>query len=355
MTDDSVSGLDLARRFYAEAVEPLVDVPHAAALLGEGSEVLGFDTLRSRDHEWGPRVQILVADEHVSSVDGRMRDLPAEFAGFPTRWFSLSAGTVTHHVEVVTVDDWVVRTVGFDPRRGMDAADWLGVPQQRLLHATAGEVFRDDDGALTDIRDLLTWYPDDVWAWMMLTTWHLIGAAEPLRGRCIETGDVIGSRLLTARLCRLAMELVFLQERAYWPYDKWFGAAFARLLPAAQLAPLLDRALTARGQEAATAALHELFTRLGERQNRLSLGSPVRPRLAPFDVGINGAIRPYLTINAGEFVESLRGSISDPSLRALVPVGSLDQLTHADDAVVTHTDWPARLSREYRDALTGET
>ncbi|MGM1065773.1 hypothetical protein [Saccharothrix sp. Mg75] len=58
-------GLELSRRFYREAVEPLVrehfgEVPHSAARIGPGSEVLGFDTERSADHERGPRLQLFL-------------------------------------------------------------------------------------------------------------------------------------------------------------------------------------------------------------------------------------------------------------------------------------------------------
>lgn len=60
-----VSGLELSRRFFHEAVRPLVtsvfpDLRYAAALLGQGSEVLGFDNELSVDHDWGPRVFILL-------------------------------------------------------------------------------------------------------------------------------------------------------------------------------------------------------------------------------------------------------------------------------------------------------
>ena len=56
-----IPGLELAGAFYREAVGPLIgDVPHAAALIGTGSDVLGFDTARSTDHGWGPRVQVFV-------------------------------------------------------------------------------------------------------------------------------------------------------------------------------------------------------------------------------------------------------------------------------------------------------
>src|ERR1017187_6949966 len=56
-----IPGLRLAGEFYAEAVRPLLDAAfpalrYAAALLGPGSEVRGFDTARSTDHDWGPRL-----------------------------------------------------------------------------------------------------------------------------------------------------------------------------------------------------------------------------------------------------------------------------------------------------------
>ena len=82
-----MSGIELSRAFYLEAVAPLVgDVPHSAGLLGWGSDVLGFDTIRSTDHGWGPRLQLFVEPERA----GPLRDvieagLPAAFRGWPTR------------------------------------------------------------------------------------------------------------------------------------------------------------------------------------------------------------------------------------------------------------------------------
>jgi hypothetical protein len=61
-----VAGSALATAFYAEVVGPLLrDVPHAAALWGTGSDVLGYDTAQSTDHGWGPRMQVFVAESDV--------------------------------------------------------------------------------------------------------------------------------------------------------------------------------------------------------------------------------------------------------------------------------------------------
>lgn len=349
-----IAGLDLAESFYREVVSSLVEEPHAACLLGEGSDVLGFDTSRSQDHEWGPRMQILVAPHHRDVVSRRIaRGLPPTFRGFDTAWFRLANGTVTHHVEVDTVDNWTRKTLGVDPRTGMTTADWLGLPQQRLLNLTAGRVFHDDTGDLTHVREVLRWYPRDVWYWMMLSAWHLIGNTEPMRGRCVETGDHLGARLLTARLCRLAMELAFLQERRYWPFRKWFGHAFRRLPAAASLERLLDTALSDDHHKAG-AAVEALLGTLGDHHNDLAIGSPIPPRRQPFEVGINAAVRPYTVINAHEYIDTLRAHIADPTLRGLIQVGSIDQLTHADDAIATHTNWPALLTANYRAATREE-
>jgi hypothetical protein len=62
-----IPGVELARLYYAEVVGPLLrrELPHlryTAALTGAGSEVLGFDSLRSTDHDWGPRLHVFLAD-----------------------------------------------------------------------------------------------------------------------------------------------------------------------------------------------------------------------------------------------------------------------------------------------------
>ncbi len=54
-------GVELSGQLYREAVRPLLSwylpgLVHTAALIGHGCDVLGFDTQRSTDHDWGPRL-----------------------------------------------------------------------------------------------------------------------------------------------------------------------------------------------------------------------------------------------------------------------------------------------------------
>src|SRR5215218_5944287 len=89
-----VKGLELSGLFFEEAVRPALaaEFPalrYAAALLGAGSDVLGFDTEMSSDHEWGPRVDLFVGKEDYehegAAIEESLRQrLPHRFRGYPT-------------------------------------------------------------------------------------------------------------------------------------------------------------------------------------------------------------------------------------------------------------------------------
>jgi hypothetical protein len=170
-----VPGVRLAGEFYTELVRPLLEaefpgLPYAAALVGAGSEVLGFDTERSTDHDWGPRLLVFLDDEEAERLGGTIdemlgRRLPEEFGGYPVA-FDVTRDTgrgARHRVEVFGLGGWLAWRLGFDPRGGVTVRDWLAAPWQRLAEVTAGAVFHDGTGGLTRARAALSWYPDDVW------------------------------------------------------------------------------------------------------------------------------------------------------------------------------------------------
>ncbi len=227
-----VPGLELARGFYEDAVAPLVaDVPHSAARLGWGSDALGFDTSRSTDHGWGPRLQLFVEAADVPSVDARLdTDLPERYRGWPVR-FGWDSTPVMKHVEVIDLGDWLRERLGFDPRATPSYRDWLAAPQQLLLEVTAGAVFHDGLSQLEPIRGTLRWYPDELWLWLLACQWRRIDQEEPFVGRTAEVEDDLGSRVLAARLVRDLIRLCFLLERRYAPYSSGLGRRSAGSTP----------------------------------------------------------------------------------------------------------------------------
>jgi hypothetical protein len=348
-----IPGIELARALYEDHVAALLSgIPHAAALLGEGSEVLGFDTERSTDHAWGPRLQLFVEADAVPSVESKLdQGLPDEVGGWAVRFYRWQVDAVTHHVEVWTLENWLAKRLGYDPRDGMPNARWLAAPQQSLLHVTAGAVFNDETGELKSVREQLSWYPKDVWLWIMTSAWQRVQDTEPMVGRTAEIGDEVGNRLVIAKLIDHLMSLCFLQERCYAPYQKWRARAFMRLEGAKEVAPKFGRALSAEGPDARIEAVAESLEDVGRRHNELGLTKSLDYRTGPFDVKINDAVRPFRVLNANRFVRACFEAIEDEGLRNLDAVGSLDQLLDANDLVTNFTDWPRKLEEIFSGKL----
>lgn len=337
-----VPGLELSRAFYADVVAPLAaDVAHSAALIGPGSEVQAFDTERSADHDWGPRVLLFVQPEAVAEVEARVTaGLPASFGGYPTVF--AQRGLLRHGVRVEELGGWLSGRLGFDPRGPITTLDWLSASWQALAEVTGGEVFHDGLGELHAVRQALRWYPDDVWRYVLACQWRRIGAEESFPGRCAEVGDELGSAALAAGLVRQVMRLALLQRKRYPPYAKWLGSALARLSGAAELGRALSGALQARSYHDREQALCEAYQRLAAVHNRIALTAPLDPAVRGFHS------RPFQVIGGDRFAACLLESIRDPDIGALAPTGSVDQLCDNVDVLTV----PARARALTLAALT---
>ncbi|HEU4422506.1 MAG TPA: DUF4037 domain-containing protein [Pilimelia sp.] len=342
-------GLSLAAATYREAVRPVLDaafpgVAHSAALLGPGSEVLGYDTARSTDHDWGPRLLLFLdpaeARRHAREITEALAErMPRSVRGWSTnfsppepgqsRWLEPAGdGPVDHRVDVLDLDAWLVTRLGADPRTGMRARDWLAIPTQLLLEITAGAVFHDGLGQLGPIRATLAWYPDDVWRYLLACQWRRIAQEEAFPGRCAENGDDLGCRVVTARLVRDLMRLAMLVERRYPPYSKWLGTAFARLRSAPALQPLLADALIATDWPQREDALCRAYEYLARAHNQLGLTDRIEPTVRPFHD------RPFRVLAADRFAAATSRAITDPQVSALPPyIGGVDQFADSTDVL----------------------
>jgi hypothetical protein len=358
-----VPGAELARRYYSEVIRPLLDrhapeLAHSAALIGWGSEVMGFDSPRSTDHNWGPRCQIFVgaADaDRTASLMAMLADrLPAAFLGWPTRFADVTAPSPApvHWVQVAELGEWLTGRLGFDPRAGAGLLDWLATPAQLLAELAGGSVFWDGlatepgtpAGGLRAARTALDWYPGDVWRYLLACQWARIGQEEAFPGRCAEARDDLGSLVVTARLVRDLMRLTFLMRRRYPPYSKWLGTAFARLpdVPDA-LGPHLSAALQSSSwpdREQHLCAAYEIAARM---HNDLRLTPPVDVATRPY------YDRPYRVIDAGRLAAALRDSIVTDEIRRLPMTGAIDQFVDSTDALgnvsLLRTTIAAQLAR----------
>ncbi len=339
-----VSGLDLAEHLHA-AVEPLLrttfpDLRYSAALLGPGSEVLGFDTPRSTDHDWGPRLQLFLAPadlaDHAQAIHVLLADrLPATIDGYPTHMPLTRAGTrhmrahpgrADHAVTVTTTGAWMRSVLGVPPADLTTAVDWLAIPTQALGEVTAGRVFHDGLRELADLRRRLAWYPDQVWRFVLASQWQRLAEEEPFPGRVAEAGDDLGATVITARLARDVMRLMLLMHRRYPPYTKWLATAFHQLPGSATIADLLRTAVHAPDWPARERALNAAYTAAATVHNGLGLTPPLDTEPRPFHD------RPYQVLGADRYASALLATITDPDLLGLPLLGAADQ--HLDNTLL---------------------
>jgi len=329
-----VGGLRLSQLFYEEAVKPILaalspSLAYAAALIGGGSEILGYDTPLSTDHDWGPWLVLFLAERDYETdarrIDRALQEqLPLTFHGYPTR-FALShdapSALPQHRVEVRTARAFFAARLGFDPSVALRPADWLTVPEQTLLELTAGAVYHNGPGELAALRDRLAYYPRDIWLYLMAAQWRRIAQQEAFVGRAGDAGDDLGSRLLAAAIVHDLMRLCFFIERRYAPYGKWFGTAFARLACGVALGPLFARVLRAEEWQTREAALAEAYAAIIRLHNGLGMTPPIEAAVSPYYT------RPYVVIHAGHVADALVDAITDLAVRRLPAYGGIDQVS----------------------------
>jgi hypothetical protein len=367
---DFIPGIELNEAYYWEAVRPIIDrrfpgMAHSAALIGWGSDVIGFDTPVSRDHLWGPRLIFFLSpqDYEIARTDvneALRQELPVRFRGYSTH-FGLpdeadggtrilvvrENGPVDHLIAFHTVAGFWQDELGVDPGAELEPADWLTFQEHRLLTLTAGKVYHDDLG-LETVRQRFNWYPHEVWLYLLAAQWTLISQEEAFVGRTHSTGDVLGSRVIAARLVERLMRLCFLMEKRYTPYSKWFGTAFKQLNCYPNMGPLLEGALQAPDYNGREHFLAQAYTLAVDMHNDLGITEPISSATRTYSGWhlLRGGVeivaiddprntRPHQVIFASRLADPIYNAIRDPQVRALIPLaGSVNQfMVESSDAL----------------------
>lgn len=354
---ESIKGIDLGESFFNDIARPILNAEfhylrYSAGLIGYGSDVLGYDDVMSTDHMWGPRFLLFLPADDFEATKASVAAVfssrfPYLYKGYSVHFSppdaqdggtrlrtEIKSGKVDPLVEYHTPRSFFEEYLCWNPDLEVSIQQWLTIYEHRLLGVTSGRVFHDDLG-IEDTRRKLSYYPHDIWLWMMASQWKMIAEEEPFNGRCGSVGDELGSRIVAARQVQRIMRLCFLQEKRYAPYNKWLGTAFKQLSVEPLLTPLFERVLNASKWEERDEFLGRSYTVLAERHNALNLTEPLSVETAPF---FN---RPFTVISAERFTTALYKMIRDPWLRSLPPIGSVSQLT---DSVTVYDD--VMLSRK---------
>ena len=288
-----MKGLEEARKFYEEAGAEMIsrnfgDLENriAVGLVGHGSECFGFDDQTSRDHDFETGFCIWLTkddeekigfrlmrayDKLVKSVNGERADRVVE-NGFQG---------------VFVTGDFYRRYTGCDgaPKTWQD---WLYTNSAYFAEATNGEVFRDDLGEFTKIRnEILHGMPEDVRIKKIGSC--ALKAAQSGQynyARCLAHGEEGAAMLALFEFVTNAIELAFLLNRKHCPYYKWALRSMDGLDKFAELKQPLEYLLTADNDKAGQSVKKAIVEDIS-----LALANEIN---AQFDLGVKGGfLEPY--------------------------------------------------------------
>ena len=226
-----MKGIELSKAFYEEHGKPMLEEEFpellkylAVGIFGSGSECFGFDDDVSQDHDFEPGFCIFLPDEEVVdrktafALERAYAKLPKEFMGFK-RSLLQPVGGARHGV--LRTNEFFEEKIG-SPDGCLDNIGWLSVPQQALAEATNGELFFDNYGEVSKIRQALKEYPEDVRRKKLAGNLLLMAQSGQYNyKRCISHGESAAAQLAVFEFVKSAMEVIFLLNNSYQPYYKW--------------------------------------------------------------------------------------------------------------------------------------
>ncbi len=242
-----MKGLELSKRFYLEYGEKMIkeNFPEsekylAVGLVGSGSECFGYDDEISHDHDFEAGFCIFLPDESIVDTKTEFRleraysKLPKEFMGFERSKLNPVGG---NRHGVIRISDFFKSKTG-DANGDVSHEGWFYISEHFLLEATNGEIFCDNFGKITEIRNKLSYLPEDVRLKKLAGNLLLMAQSGQYNYlRCIKRGETAAAQLSVVEFVNAALKVIFLLNKKYIPYYKW---AFRALRDLEKLSHLYD-------------------------------------------------------------------------------------------------------------------
>ena len=249
-----MKGLEISKAYFEEYGRPMLTeqfpelMPYlAAGLCGSGSECLGYDDDVSTDHDYEPGFIIFLPGENVVDrqtafkLERAYAKLPKEFMGLKKSLMQPVGGA---RRGVIRTEEFFSEKCG----RGdgnLSYDEWVKTPEYALLEAVNGEIFFDNYGEVTAIREKLSYLPEDVRKKKLAGNLLLMAQSGQYNYmRCISHGEEGAAQLAVAEYVKAAMSVAFLLNKRYQPYYKWSFRAMRELEKLSIDAELLEYLIT---------------------------------------------------------------------------------------------------------------
>lgn len=216
--------LELSKKYFLEYRNEFDTKDLAFGLVGEGSDCLGYDDDISKDHDLNFGFCIFVPDTYnydaIFKLERTYAKLPKKFMGYKK---PLIGPAGTNRRGVFKIGDFYRKHIGkfYDNLDNIEY--YLHIAPFYLLNACNGEVFEDNFGEFTKIRNILRkGYPEDI----RLKKLSIASIGAHQEGaynydRMINRNDIGAANLCLYAFIKDVISIIYLMNNAYEPYYKW--------------------------------------------------------------------------------------------------------------------------------------
>lgn len=299
-----MKGLQEARRFYEERGAEMISrlFPEyenriAVGLVGHGSECFGFDDDISRDHDFETGFCIWLTREDEEKIGFKLlRAYDAICAEYD--------GTKLAHRSAIGFNSQGISIIGDFYRKytGCDGApstwrDWLFTDSAYFAEATNGEVFRDDLGEFSRIREeIVSGMPEDVRLKKIAArAVRMAQTGQYNYPRCLSHGEEGAAMLALSDFVRNASEMIFLLNKKHCPYYKWTFKAMRTLEKLSDMTAPLEFLLTAendgKGRKVKREIIEDIALAVANELRAQDIANCEGNYLEPFGFAANKKIR----------------------------------------------------------------
>lgn len=226
-----MKGIEISKAYFEEYGRPMLEkdfsdiLPYlCVGMVGSGSDCYGFDDEISRDHDFEPGFCIFIPNEGV--VDRRKEFLlERAYAKLPKEFMNLKRSLISpvggRRNGVIRISDFYLNKIGSADGK-LSVLDWLTISESYLFEATNGEIFFDNYGEFSEIRNRIMNMPEDIRLKKLAGNMLLMAQSGQYNyGRCLSHGETGAAQLAVIEFVNAAMKTVFLLNKKYMPYYKW--------------------------------------------------------------------------------------------------------------------------------------
>lgn len=245
-----ISNIERSREFYEKYGKKMIreqftdyEERIAVGFVGEGSDCFGFDDAISMDHDYAPGFCMWLTDEDYAAIGESLQKAYDELIrqhGIG----NMTGNFLERRRGVSSVSAFYNRLLGqVISYEKPYTIDYTQVQEYQLAQAVNGEVFRDDLGVFTGIREHLSaYYPEKIWRVKLAQCLHDFSQyAQSNYPRMMTRKDYVTASICIGKAIESIMDIIYLLNRRYAPYYKWKNKGLKKLDKLQEAIPILEQ------------------------------------------------------------------------------------------------------------------